>query len=108
MSANLRQWAENVLDEAPELGDYMRGIWSVEKLRCDKCGRPIYYDGSSGYYLHAGHGAVDGHNGLYCNAEMWTGSKPREPALPRVRELASDEDVAREILKMLGEGGMVP
>jgi len=100
---DLRKWCEQILDEAPELTDGMRSLWvSQGKMRCGNCGRPVYCDNgpgnSSGYYFHAGHGAVDGKNGLYCSPASWEGGAKQGAYPTKPQDI---EDVARAVLELL-------
>lgn len=66
-----------------ELSEYMNGIWKRQGCNtCRWCGESVYQDHDSGYWLHAAFGEVDGHNGLFCNAEEWLRPSPRKYVEP--------------------------
>ena len=74
------------------LSEYMTSVWERGGAHvCANCRRAIYYDRDSGYWIHAAHRAVDGHNGLYCSAEMWDDASKRVYARPERSEGAQPE-----------------
>lgn len=103
----LKAAATLALDDAPELGEYMHSVWvRGGKRRCVHCSRPVYEDngnGGSGFWIHAGHGDVDGMNGLYCSPGMWDGSEDKLYSGPVERPKDDLEFLARGVLR-LAEG----
>lgn len=62
--------------------DYWEQIWDKGgRQRCGNCGRPIYRDSSSGYWMHCGGFETglmpDGVNGYRCEPWMWDAHDPR-------------------------------
>jgi hypothetical protein len=76
--------ADRTLDPlGRDLSVFMANVWKRGgRQLCNHCGRPIYRDHGSGYYIHAGHAAVDGRNGLYCESAMWDDPSIRTYATP--------------------------